>query len=863
MALLSSMQVTFHGHKGYDLDAETDITGFVHSLTFTHSVAAPWETITVGMQLPAQLWQKILAGIPRTDGRLPKPGFWVVVWLFPSNKEVTAAKTGKRTAIAWGYVDRVTTGFTHHDNGQQTTMPMHVSCISWLALLGRSTLSLAAPQSTAGREGFVYNIDTWNTALQEVLNAVTKKNPGEVLQAVFEETTRIYFPTTLTGSSTRDFGQDIPVVWNADLAKTYAPTRAAAVKTIQGQAVHSAAQAIPGKTSLLSWLYAIFAPDSNMVEMFSSLEYPQQGDDGEVSSPTLAANALGGAQPVLIYRFKPFNLAGINAEALKLADQKDGYGADSSYAPTASQQAGLFQDPVKAADHGFGDPFYNIPADEIMGVEDLSWNDSDRVNLAFVNSVFGDLGPIQAYDIITAPVVQDLSEFNRYGQRSFDLSWPFVPPVQGQDVPVNQSTPALRTSLDAVGELAWTFVGGREQTCSGRLKSLFVPWRRAGHWFSAELKLQQGNDKTRLAYLTGYIDQVTHSTRIVNPETGHFEQDTIIHFSRGLLSDNPGNFFWTAAGVETRAKRTTAATNRGAPALISAHVPKVNLAGAIAKIRAGAVWTQNIPTIPLAIGMAFLMTPGVSASEVLDTPAKQEKAVRQLVGAADAARRQAAQPPRGAPTPKFSKSPTSLGGSKASQPSELTIFTLAEIPFATTGYYARGANLIQAVVIHHTAIDARKTPDSVVNSLNGRTASTHFLIEADGSVFMPLNPDLWVANQSSRTQLNNVSIGIDFQGYLTTGKVTPQQVAAGQLLVDHLCRRYGLPQKVVSAKLKSTHVSNKRPGTNPVDITALLAQRYTVFRHYNVHATACPGTTPVEQIATPVSWQYSVKYVKA
>lgn len=863
MSFLSSMQVTFHGHKGHDLDAETDITGFVHSLTFTHSVTAPWETITVGMQLPAQLWQKVLAGVPRDDGRLPKPGFWVVVWLFPANKDVTAAKTGKRTAIAWGYVDRVTTGFTHHDNGQQTTMPMHVSCISWLALMGRSALSLAAPQSSTGREGFVYNLDTWDTALKEVLNAITKKNPGEVLQQVFAETTRIYFPTTLTGSTTRDFGQDIPVVWNAELASKYAPTRAAAVKTIQGQAVHSAAQAIPGKASLLSWLYAIFAPDPNMAEMFASLEYPEQGDDGSTSSPTPAAQALGGAQPVLIYRFKPFNLSAINAEALRLADAKDGYGANTTYAPTASQRAGLYQDPVKPGAHGFGDPFYNIPADEVMGVEDLSWDDKDRVNLAFVSSVFDDFGPMKAYDLITAPVVQDLSEFNRYGQRAFDLAWPFVPPVQGQDVPVNQSTAELRTSLDAVGELAWTFVGGREQTCSGRLKSFFVPWRRAGHWFSAELKLQQGNANTRLAFLTGYIDQVTHSTRIVNPDTGHVEQDTIIHFSRGLLSDKPGNFFWTAAGVETRAKRTTAPASRDPVSSAIAKVPKINLDKAIAKIRAGAVWTQNIPTVPLAIGMSFLMTPGVAASVLLDTPAKQEEAVRQLVSAADAARKQAAQPPRGAPTPKFSKSPTSIGGSKASQPSELTIFTLAEIPFATTGYYARGANLIQAVVIHHTAIDAKRTPDSVVNSLKGRTASTHFLIEADGTVFMLLNPDLWIANQSSRTLLNNVSIGIDFQGRLHKGEVTPQQVAAGQLLVDHLCRRYGLPQKVVSKTLRSTHVSNKRPGTNPVDVAALLAQKYTVFRHYNVHATACPGTTPVEQIATPVTWQYSVKYVKA
>ena len=890
MSLSSVMQITFHGHKGRDLDAEVDITGFVHSVSFSHALTPPWEAMTIGMQLPVQLWQNVLAGVPRADGRIPKPGFWVVVWLYPTGNSAIATKAGGRTAIAWGYVDKVQSGFTHHDNGQQTTMPMHVSCISWLALVGRSTLSLAAPESSAGREGFVYNLNTWDEALLQVLSAVTEKQPGKVLQKLFAETVRIYFPTTLTGSTTRDFGQDIPVVWDQASASKYAPTRAATVQPIQGQAVHSAAYALPDKTSLLSWLYAIFVCDQNMIEMFPSLEYPKQGPDGSVTSATQAARALGGAQPVLVYRIRPFNLTAIDAAAMRAADLKDGYGPTGNYTSTASQKAGLYQTPVSAKDHGFGDPFYDIPADEVLAVEDITWDDSNRVNLAFVNNIFTDTGPIQAYDIVTAPVVQDLNEFNRYGQRAFRVNWSFVPPVQGQDVPPNQSSASLRVALDAVSELAWTLTGGVEQTCTGRVKTLFVPWRKAGHWFSAELRLQQGNASTRVAYLTGYIEQVTHSARVVNPETGHVEMDTIVHFTRGLLSDKPGEFFWTAAGVETRAKRTPKDSGRQETAssqsatgsssvpssAASTAVPKVDIAQAEARIREGQVWGANVPSTPLAVGDKFLMTPGVPAGEVLDTPAKQAAALAKLRAAAAAVRKQTTRPPRGAPTPKFSKFPSSLSKNKqtATQPSKLTIFTLNKTPFQEIGYSPRGNNRIRAIGIHHTAIDSLNSP-AVLHGLNAQTTyvnsrgetvayskSTHFLIEGDGTVFMLLNPDLWTANHCGRTALNRQSIGIDFGGKLTNSPTLPEaQFMAGRLLIDYLLRRYGLPVKVVSPTLRSTYNGSTRPGTNPVDINQLLDAQYTVFRHYNVKATACPGKTPVEQLATPVDWQYSVEFV--
>lgn len=876
MSLPSTMQVTFQGHRGYDLNQEVDITGFVGSLSFTHSVRAPWETIQIGLQLPAQLWQKVLAGVPREDGRIPKPGFWVVVWLYPANKKNFVSDTGQRTAIAWGYVHSVTTGFTHHDGGQQTTQMMHVNCISWLALIGKSSLSLAAPESTAGKEGFVYNLDKWDTALMEVLNTFEKKNPGLALQYIFNEVVRVYFPTTLTGSQTRDFGQDIPVVWDAAQAHLYAPSRAAATQAIEGQAIHSSSSAIPGKQSLLAWLMAIFVPDSNMIEMFSSLEYPRQGDAGGVQfTGTPAAKALGGAQPVLVYRYRPFNLSAINQESLRLADQKDGYGTDSSYTPTASQQAGLYQTPVKPMEHGFADPFYEIPAGEIMGVEGVEWNDDNRVNLTFVNSFLGNLGPIQGYDVITSPVVQDLSDFNRYGQRSFDIAWPFVPPVQGQEVPTNQSTNDLRTALDAIGELAWSLNGGAEQTCSGRIKTLFVPWRKAGHWFSAEIRLQQGNDKTRLAFLTGYIEQVTHSSRIVNPETGHTEMDTIVHFSRGLFSDRPGNFFWTAAGKETRLQRAPAPDSRPADTQTTGtNTPSISQAEAEKRIKQVATWVQNLPSIPLAIGQSFLLTPGVPASELLDTPEKKDNAIRQLLKATKAAQQTAGRSARGAPVPKFDKFPSSISHDDkqtTSRPENLRIFTLANAPFQADNYRARQANLIRFLVIHHTFTDGRDSAGTV-SALKVRGTSTHFVVESDGTVFMLLNPDLWIAEHASGFNTN--SIGIDFAGSLHINATPPAQAAAGQLLIDFLLRRYGLTPKIYSPSFRATNhqievtdpvtgVKTKVQvaGNNPRESVAqVMAQQYTVLRHYNVWSTACPGKAPVERMCVPVNWQYAVAF---
>jgi len=909
-----AMQITLHGHIGHDLDQEVDVTDCTSAFSCGHSTLPPWETINLTMELPAQLWQKVLAGVPVPGGRVPRPGFWVVIWINPLNKPEAKINRASRVAMAWGYVDTVDTGFTHHDKGVLSTQPLRVSCISWLSMINRSNMVLADGQSTAGREGFVYNIQDWQKSLNEVLKLATEQQPGQVLARIFNSLVRVRFPTTLTGKAgTRDFGQDIQVIYDEASATKYAPTRAAAMFPVQGQNVHSAAQILPTRT-MGGWLQALFVPDEQLVEWFPSLEYPKHGtvaNFAELTTPPAPATfvdaaallghffdfppppttpgtpyasvCLGGAMPVMVYRHKPFCLRPITATSAQESDKKDGYPTDIVYPLTASEQANLHRQPVDPTNHGYADPYYNLLPDEILAVEGVQWSDNKRANLAIVNTIFGDGGPVKAYDLISSPVTQDVSDFNRYGQRAANVSWPFLPPVDGQPVPTNQSSGNQQIALNALNELAWSIVGGQEKTFTCRVKARFLPQMRAGHWFQGYLNWQLGQADSLMGYVTGYIDQVTHSARIVNPETGHFEADTVIHLSRAIFSSEKNKFYWTVASKDTRVARKADAereeANTTAPDSVPAK-PGPSLKTAKALLNATASYNLNVPTQSIVPGNKFVTTPGTTTTQPLNTPEERQAAFERYRDRVDQEKR-ATRTPIGPKvrSPKFSALPSSVMNKDqqlAQYPTVLTIFDVSsQVTFLPNSIRQRDNAIIRYLVIHITDSDRE---DGTVYALNRaikqkdgsivfKTASTHFQVDKDGTVAKLLDPDAWIAHHASGHNTN--SIGIDFVG---SGKVTPAQQIAGQLLIDFLIRRYGLSRKVYSKNFRATakpgpvtvNAAGKKVKGPPIwvipppDAGRIIADNYGVLRHYNVASTLCPLTTPVEAMTAEVTWQYEV-----
>ena len=85
-------QVVFHGfteesaaENGYgigNIDGATNVTRYCTSVSWSHMLTEPYETISLEMVFPETVFQHILPGAKIRDGvRRASTGFWVVLYL--------------------------------------------------------------------------------------------------------------------------------------------------------------------------------------------------------------------------------------------------------------------------------------------------------------------------------------------------------------------------------------------------------------------------------------------------------------------------------------------------------------------------------------------------------------------------------------------------------------------------------------------------------------------------------------------------------------------------------------------------------------------------------------------------------------
>ena len=683
---LNGLRVELHGHAGVDTNGMKDVTQFVTSIRIGHAVNPPWDTMTIGLALPRHLLDLILTGDAGTGGhRHVHTGGWVVVRASAG----TGDKHVGRPALGFGCVEHIK--FAFQDIGgiadvpvQGTTIVM-LECISWFQAAGRSNIRLALTDEKTTYGG-VQDVTEWYPIIAEAIKNSTSTDLGYALEQLWSKVSGMITPDTLCAAL---FGTSVPVVYNAHLAGNYAPDRAGAVLPVRGQGFLNLPVINP-ESDLWQWLSATFVPDANIVELFPSLEYPHLGPGDKKHTPVMSArqvadpsvpvaekdlflaeegtsppvggaarsareaegadrfgestvprrlltdlgNALGGANPVLMYRLKPYLMHPI--------DEKT-WGR-----PTMSEKLKVNQIPVDPHHVGVAAQWYMVQDSEALSM-DVEYSESERVNLTFARPTYMQTGAFRAYTQIGQVVMPQPADFNRYGLRAYEPLWPFIPegtpversqaqawanPTAGGATPGSMlHVPSLAPTnaaaaeanliddFTAMGELVWSLCGSAERFAHATLRTRAKPWCRAGHWISGSLGAPANGGPVTYYHWTGYIEAVEHTFEIdkqARLHTGSVFRLARVSFSKGSSNyytpvDNPEQ---ELAGDDKKRSGTPSVSKE----YIGAKLPKGKISkGSAAQTRAAWVkeFTELARPICAAKGFPLSMCVAMAAHETI------------------------------------------------------------------------------------------------------------------------------------------------------------------------------------------------------------------------------------------------------
>lgn len=498
-----------------DLDGVIDVTEFVASLSWGSGVRQPWESLTVQLLVPRHLLQDLLPGRKVGKSRRPTPGFWVVV------------RHGSRRgpALAWGRCVRLRATFEPEQQpaGLVSGVRVQIVCESWLSLLGRSRVLLTSANLDLPDEGFMFSLTGWGKAIQTLCSSLDTDLPGMILDRLWTSTVKITVPTSLaTGNDgPLEIGRNVPVVYTTVLARRSTPRQAPAMTPVPGKALNAFGNTVP-RSTLWDWIGSTFVADPNLVELFPALEVDSAGD------LTPLGRALGGSQPALVYRMRPFALVAPTKATIDKALAASEIPRVSGV--PASEVLGAWQSPVDAVP-ATEEHWYTVRADEVVGAVTLEWSDDNRVNAVYAKSALVPRTMLETYGLLGTPVIET-GEMTKHGLRLYDADWPFIATVLQDESTVEAGT---TSSIDSLIEMAYMLVGQGEVFASGSVSIHYRPWMRAGHWCVLHLDDKGGSafgDRGRdwLLDLTIYLESVEHAIQ-VGPD-GVVRATTTLSFSR-------------------------------------------------------------------------------------------------------------------------------------------------------------------------------------------------------------------------------------------------------------------------------------------------------------------------------------------
>lgn len=479
----TNIRVEIHGHRAHDIDPPkgVDVTQFVSHLEWMDSVHPPWNTCTLQLQLPAELMTYVLPGkfagasyaSDTWEPRHIRPGAWIVIRLQDSSAVL------RYPAVAFCYISDISIGFgllngLKGGGGPTNATPVTIQGVSWLTAVGQSNIRVAGSSETQA-DGSIYTLETWSDVLRTVLQNAANESLGVCLQALWQRVGALKVPNTLLPASagSPDFRAQVPIVHDERTANLFARDRVGAMHPTFGAALRSLPAFLP-QSPVWAWLNRTFVPDEDIVELFPSLEWPWEidhsggdypGSAEGTHSPTTGpaglrgaapyphttgeggrtdpraseyssrgtahlsqlGHVLGGAQPVLVYRFKPFQMEPINQAAV-VRTRAYFASPDADDVKPTSERLGIFQTPIKPQlTHAQSARRYVFEPSEIVSLSNARVSDADRVNLVFARNFLNDgEGAIRLYSHTGNAVLCRPAEFLRYGLHAAEPTWPFV-----------------------------------------------------------------------------------------------------------------------------------------------------------------------------------------------------------------------------------------------------------------------------------------------------------------------------------------------------------------------------------------------------------------------------------------------------
>jgi len=916
--------VVLHGHKDVQIDQPTDVTEFVSEVVVEHGVTPPWDTMQITLQLPKHLFCDVLPGARQASGvngtfqRRIQTGSWVVVSIEDYN---TAASP---VAIGFGYVQDINFGMqvlsSLSSTGPQGTVPLTLNCISWLTAAGGSNIRVAN-QSSASDGGFIYDFQDWAKVISTVLQNAGNANLGNALQSLWSQTSWMIPPTTLLPGGTASFGDQVPVVFNETTAQRWGSGRGGEMLPVTGKYLTSMPAQV-GTATLAQWLFSAFNPDTDVVELFPSLEYPptftdkdgnaRQSTEAEaptsistahaLAGPALSAGGntfttalgaqLGGAQPIILYRHRPFLLAPIN----QASAEKWGYRVQGDKKQPEAERIGAFQKPLIPAPSCGMKHFarrYTVLRDEITGMSTVNVSDSRRVNLVYSrNFLVGDAA-VRMYDHAGNAVMPSKEDLSRYGLRAFEPVWPYV--LDGAQVS-GQGTGGAATVLDtvsALNEMFYALVGAGENFANVTMDIRSRPRMRAGHWFKAHIAEDKGNGDLML-HMTGYIERVRHvfarrgtlwtsGTQInaIRCSFSHVEDDYRTPVSAGVRTQTP--FSEQQPGAPKALTSVKAASNTltildmskwsvlrlaymRQSVAITLPIPNSKLD--VEKEKGPAVLSRLhplvIPVVAFTAAQAADITLTVEGRWSDDGPLVTVAGYKCIKGEIQIAL---------TPLAGFMWRRITKVGFSAVPTGKATIYAVREASGWSTVVNRAGADKIKLIQLHHTAGPAGGGVLTAWASRGEKArpgVGAHFAVAENGAVYQYSDPDKEIANAAATTNtgtpakyFNRVTVAVDLEGNRQIRETPPAQEFAARKLISYLKSRYGIVGVGLASPAQVLQSGEISTAADCWSVADALSKGIAVIGHNRILAKdACPGRkTDVPALALGVSTSPVVKVI--
>lgn len=426
----------------YTDNARHELAPYTTNASVSLSLSAPYAsadiTLTIDAHKAPPFLERTATGAPALEG-----------WLVIRDDNERALFIGPLTSIS-EQGQAGPSGTLSRSLRLTAASPLHILQSAQLALTARAV-------SAAG----AYDLKAWGPRLRALIRAPFESyQVGRVLERTYEVLAAPYrLPLTLANAAHLD---RLPVIYSQARAREYAPEREADLRSVHGLAVQLISAAAGAQGTPWGVLSSAFDVDPSLVELYYSLEPHKSGTISE---------ALGGATPCIIYRFKPWAAGAIASSA-------------------ARSLAAINEETREAAKTP-----HRIPRAQVLNYQ-ASLTDGERVNAVYLDSPFTASQGVETFGLTISPSI-DSEDTRTRGLRLYKARWPFFPPKsRGQNI---------KNNLAYVQDIAAAIIGQPHRFARASLSTAYRPDLRAGLWVRVELPH---------ALLIGYTENISHQVSI-------------------------------------------------------------------------------------------------------------------------------------------------------------------------------------------------------------------------------------------------------------------------------------------------------------------------------------------------------------